>query len=736
MEIHKLFLVLYLVHCTCDASFLVPELPRDAYVMHGDLDIGGIFRVHEYEQGKVCGTRARNTKGFQYLESMVYAINHVNKRDDILPNISLGYVILDDCLNQQTAYSRALQFIPVTNQCFGNASLTTPRYDVIGVVSGSNSGNTMAAGSPLNIFRIPMVGAVATSELLSNKVQYEYFIRVVPPDNYQARAIIDILLHFNWSYVSALNSEGGYGANGIKRVAEYARKNGICIAYSEEISAQTAEDEFDRIMENLLRHKTARVVVLFTNNVDGRKIMEAAQRARVTDHFIWIASDSVSPSSDLNGIENVAAAGFYIQLYSRGGASGFQEYFGSLNPTNTTNPWLHQLWEREFGCTFNTSQVGVTLCTDITSIFQLPGYQATNNSALFMDTILTFAYAVENLVHDKCPEGVVQKHLLRSCVSGKLLLAYMKNLTFEGASGTIQFDESGDAYGKYRILQLQESSGIYEVFTVGYWDKLSESLTNMTENPYWGNRSDTINHVIPESVCSKPCLSNEFIIPQELKCCWECRKCRDNEIVVKNRSSCEKCPELKWPDQTEFSRCVDIKPTYIEAHSPTAIVCLSLAIIGLVTCVFVIAVFVKNQHEKLIKATSRELSFITLFGVMMSYLSVTCIILPPSPPLCIAGRIGFIMSFAVVYAPLLTKTSRIYRIFSAAKHGKQRPRFISSKLQIIFSSILIGIQVNFTRNTFYICLFEVSSFPQPRTNAHKYADRGYDDALSLYLSLL
>ncbi len=66
----------------------------------------------------------------------------------------------------------------------------------------------------LNVFQIPMVGATITSEILSDKSKYDYFLRIVPSDFYQGRAIIDILLHFNWTYISAINSPGSYGESG------------------------------------------------------------------------------------------------------------------------------------------------------------------------------------------------------------------------------------------------------------------------------------------------------------------------------------------------------------------------------------------------------------------------------------------------------------------------------------------------------------------------------------------
>ena len=110
--------------------------------------------------------------------------------------------------------ARVMNFLPPAPCCDCNLTSQAPHYKVVGIVSGANSGNTAAAAEILNVFHIPMVGATTTSEVLSDKSKYEYFLRVVPSDFFQARAIIDILLHFNWTYISAINSPGSYGESG------------------------------------------------------------------------------------------------------------------------------------------------------------------------------------------------------------------------------------------------------------------------------------------------------------------------------------------------------------------------------------------------------------------------------------------------------------------------------------------------------------------------------------------
>ena len=63
----------------------------------------------------------------------------------------------------------------------------------------------------LRLFKIPQVSYASTSAALSDKSRFEYFARTVPPDNFQARAMVDILQYFDWTFISTVNSEGDYG---------------------------------------------------------------------------------------------------------------------------------------------------------------------------------------------------------------------------------------------------------------------------------------------------------------------------------------------------------------------------------------------------------------------------------------------------------------------------------------------------------------------------------------------
>lgn len=62
----------------------------------------------------------------------------------------------------------------------------------------------------MQLFQIPQVGYSATSLDLSDKSRFSYFMRVVPSDYYQAQVMIDIVRHYNWTYVSAVHTDGEF----------------------------------------------------------------------------------------------------------------------------------------------------------------------------------------------------------------------------------------------------------------------------------------------------------------------------------------------------------------------------------------------------------------------------------------------------------------------------------------------------------------------------------------------
>lgn len=83
----------------------------------------------------------------------------------------------------------------------------------------------------------------STAPELSDNNRYDFFSRVVPPDSYQAQAMLDIVKALGWNYVSTLASEGNYGESGVDAFLQISREAGcVSVWLYYEFAAVTIRD--------------------------------------------------------------------------------------------------------------------------------------------------------------------------------------------------------------------------------------------------------------------------------------------------------------------------------------------------------------------------------------------------------------------------------------------------------------------------------------------------------------
>ncbi|RXN20090.1 metabotropic glutamate receptor 7-like protein [Labeo rohita] len=76
----------------------------------------------------------------------------------------------------------------------------------------------------LVILLIPQISYASTAPELSDDRRYDFFSRVVPPDSFQAQAMVDIVKLMGWNYVSTVASEGSYGEKGVEAFMQLSRE--------------------------------------------------------------------------------------------------------------------------------------------------------------------------------------------------------------------------------------------------------------------------------------------------------------------------------------------------------------------------------------------------------------------------------------------------------------------------------------------------------------------------------
>ncbi|XP_077977726.1 metabotropic glutamate receptor 2-like [Glandiceps talaboti] len=668
-----------------------PNLDGVKYTAPGDKIIGGLFPLHDYNDRRECKS-LRDLGTLLRVEAMVYAIKEINRRSDILPNIQIGFEIYDTCTREPTSLAQILRFLP--SSFFGNSEKcecttqtgtcnegTLSEEHVDCVIGTEMSFTTIPAAQLLGLSNIFQISYYATSDDLSNKERFPYFLRLSPPDKLQVQTMIDLMKYFNWSFVSLVHSDDNYGKNGHKELKNEAEVAGICIAESIEVSAFMTAKDFDDVVETLLHAPKARVLVLFVQVKEANGVLAAIERANATNHFMLIGSDGWAASIDEIEPRNreVASGVLKINLYSAN-FYPFEDYFKTLTPdTNVENPWFEEFWANYLNC----SDTDNGKCSEAYS----EGFSGDNSVSLVIDSVYTFALGWDNVRRNLCPNSDQRCEEFISHNNVSRMMESFLSLQFDGASGPIAFDENGDLLGKYDIHTIELVNGVYNLVKVGMWDSLGgDDKLIFTDNiDTWYHRFPS--SAPPTSICSQPCALGEITIPREHSCCWDCVPCRSNEITAMNASKCQECEAHMWPN-IEQKKCNPIPPSYIKYGDPWAIVLSTLAALGLTFTSLTLAAFIHYNNQQLLKATSRELSCIMFVGIILSYVLVYSFIAKPKTITCYINRLGFMMSFTLTYGPLLTKTNRIYRIFDAGKKSTKRPQFISPRSQVVISLIM------------------------------------------------
>ncbi|BFZ06211.1 hypothetical protein BsWGS_09250 [Bradybaena similaris] len=723
------FLSTQTAHLTSGQSIALPGINRDVYAKPGDINIGSIMMLTTTTNEFGCSkTPYPNSWNIEYPEAVAFVVDKINKDDKILPNVTLGFYLVDDCSDQKYALSQAATFLPrvvascQAEKCNGTLkpdisyalssrfhSEPIPQYEVMGILAPFLSISAAPVSLLLSIAKMPIVGYTTTSDELSDRQLHPYYLRVVTADKYQAIAMLKFISSFGWTYISIVYSAGTYGERAFDTLKTYAPRYNICIATTNRVAN---EDDTDPVALDLLHYPRARVVVLFADQKPVRSLFGSVARMNATGKFIWVCCDSVTTASiEVLREHRGNIIGAFLFMYNTVIVPEFYDYIRRQNVSESKNPWFKQAWETTAGCSFANNT-----CNTSDDITKKAKFGKMLGPSLAMDAVLTFAHGVHNLISDICPGATGAS--ARTCVKRDLLLQYLTNVSFQGYTGPIKFNKRSDFRGSYIINQMTYScidkpesnntSGDCTKDlvqkTVAYYNSSNDFLKSSNISISWSHlmaaervvppSERSFDSDVPESVCSRPCRSDEYKIQKELVCCWDCRRCRDNEKLRHEIGGCEECELFTWPDpDTDYTTCISITPSHPLPTDTLPVILIIVSIIAISGTCFVACCYVYYRESRVIKAASRELSFLQMGGVFAGYSTVICFQTTPTPSMCSVLYFMFCLSFAWLYSPLLVKTVRIYRIFQSGSKNNQRPSFISPRSQVLFSFAIIFSQV-------------------------------------------
>ena len=679
-----------------------------------DFVLGGLFAIHNAAGGGgKCG-EIRREKGLERVEAMLYAVDLINQDDNLLPGLSLGYDIRDTCSSENIGLDESIDLVITNNSqldiqsCQEESNLQggngTGRDEAptTGVVGASNSGVSVPVAGLLRLFTTPQISYASSSALLNNRDRYGYFFRTTPPDTLQARAMVDILRHFNWTYISTIYSKDTYGVPGIERVHALAEEHGICVDLNEEIADYFTDVDFAALAQKV-DQSSAQVIILFSTENDAIQLFQKLQPI-YSRNFTWIASDFWSRSTTIQTTYASIIAGMIGITPQTMFTPGFHDYFSNLTlDSNARNPWFEEWYSALLGCSLNRNDERV--CQRNQSVpDEYETYSQGLRVPLVIDAVYAFGHALDIFLVENCEHPLRWFSNNRTCLNqarelnGTTLLGYLQRVDFVSPTGhRITFNNQGNAPGSYEIVNFMYPEGTS--ITVGKWNGLQSGEEALQLQPdttlqfAYDRNSQRAVTTLPESHCSR-CQPGQYQTPVQSSCCGTCNPCLGQYFSNWSLAlNCSACDADSWGNAplVGSSSCVALQQSFLHYGHPYSVIITIIAIAGLILVAGTVAIFARFWTAPPVKSSSREQMVVLLVGIATSYISAFFFVSPPTPVICGFQRWSVWTCFAVMFGALLVKVVRVARIFLQANQFKKL-QFIGPWYQIIFTVTIISVQ--------------------------------------------
>ncbi|TDH14803.1 hypothetical protein EPR50_G00024720 [Perca flavescens] len=376
------------------------------FSMDGDYVIGGVLSIHYYmptvkhdyatmPEPLRC-TGSINTRELRFSRAMIFAIEEINNSTELLPGIKLGYHIYDACASVPVAVHVAFQLSNALDPVFYTGHNCSQSGMVMAVVGESESTSSISISRIIGPFNIPQVSYLATCACLSDKQQYPSFFRTIPSDQFRADQLAKLVKHFGWTWIGAVRSDSDYGNSGMASFLDAARKEGICVEYSESFYRTHPRSRIQKVAD-VIRRSTAMVVVAFTSRKDLMFLLEELS-LEPSPPRQWIGTDWVTEPDLLRFSFCAGTIGFGIQ---KSVIPGLRDFLLDLSPSKVAaSPVLTEFWEDAFNCRLGKSAaIDKRLCDGTEDIKTLRSPYTDTSQLRITNMVYKAVYAIAHAIH-------------------------------------------------------------------------------------------------------------------------------------------------------------------------------------------------------------------------------------------------------------------------------------------------------------------------------------------------
>ncbi|XP_023207486.1 extracellular calcium-sensing receptor-like [Xiphophorus maculatus] len=675
--------------CELLGNFDMPSLFKE-----GEIMIGGIFPVFNKDVSNIATFDGEppppvmfDLRAFRWAQMMIFAIEEINTDPALLPNISLGYRILNSCSSPTNTLRAALTLASSQNEK-ETASGCSPA--VSAVIAEAGSSQSLAVAGIIGPFQVPVVSYFSTCACLSNRAKYPTFFRTIPSDYFQAKALAALVKHFGWEWIGAIQSDNDYGRNGVLAFKEEVKKFGICIAFVGTVLRTYPQEKILKVVE-MIKQSTVKVILAFTPEGDFSPLMREVVKHNITG-IQWLASEAwitaPQPSTPEMYQAFGGALGFVVQKMN---IPNLYPFLMNINPYRDPTKICagnETLMDHTQDMFFNVSQLRVTYNV----------YKA----------VYAIAHALHQLVFCRpAGEKNVKPCLNISEIHPKEVTHHLQRVNFRNQFGDdVFFDENGNPPASYDVINWQLRNGQVEHVTLGHF-------TSTKNGEY--RLSIEEDKIVPTSVCSNACPAGtrKAQIKGQPVCCFDCIPCAEGSIT--NSTECTTCPQEYWSNERKDG-CIPKTVEFLAYHEPMGVALTVVALLGASLSLLTMIVFIHYRETPVIKASNSELSFFLLLSLFLCFLCPLTFIGRPTVWTCMLRHTAFGVTFALCISCILGKTIVVVTAFKATHpSNKVAVKFGPTQQRIIVCSCTL-IQV-------VICILWLKLNPPLPDRVFKYSNK-------------
>ncbi|CAI5789980.1 vomeronasal type-2 receptor 26-like [Podarcis lilfordi] len=426
------------------------------------------------------------------------------------------------------------------------------------VIGGLDFETSLLMANILSIYKIPQLtyGSFAPED--AGQSQSTSFYKMVPNEAHQYTGIVELLLHFGWTWVGLLAVDNDSGERFIETLKPLLSQKGICLAFSKKTPKITYLAEYYdlqsysiQIYQAMMESK-AKVVVFYGETIsmtDLKEMVTLGELENVTKTSVgkvWILTaqvDFTALTYQMNWDMQVFHGSLSFAVHSNM-VQGFKAFLEVQNPFEANgNGFVKQFWEQAFLCLFpnsNTEEQASGTCTGEEKLEDLP-------SSGFEMSITGHSYSVSNAVYATAHAlhaMFLSRTKYRAAVERRMqelqkfqpwqLHPFLRTFSFNNSAGeTVSFGENRELEAGFDITNMvtfpNNSFVKVKVARVDVESAPGQQISIDDNRMVW-HRS--FHQFPPLSVCNPNCPPGTSKKKKEGEpfCCYDCAPCPQGKI--------------------------------------------------------------------------------------------------------------------------------------------------------------------------------------------------------------